>query len=81
MIFNPDLSKQAQKLIFRRKIKKLLNPILLFNNIPLSNSLFQKHLGLTLDIKLNFSEHIKKYYQKIHITKKINKTMGLLRKF
>ena len=81
MIFNPDLSKQAQKLIFRRKIKKLLNPILLFNNIPLSNSLFQKHLGLTLDIKLNFSEHIKKYYQKIHITKKNNKTMGLLRKF
>ena len=47
MIFNPDLSKKAQKLIFSRKIKKLLHPILLFNNIPLSNSLFQKHLGLT----------------------------------
>ena len=36
---------------------------------------FQRHLGLTLDIKLNFSEHIKS------ITKKISKTMGLLRKF
>ena len=47
----------------------------MFNNIPLSNSLFQKHLGLTLDIKLNFSEHIKS------ITRKISKTMGLLRKF
>ena len=45
------------------------------NNIPLSNSSFQKHLGLTLDIKLNFSEHIKS------IAKKISKTMGLLRKF
>ena len=75
MIFNPDLSKQAQEVIFSRKIKKLLHPTLLFNNIPLSNSLLQKHLGLTLDIKLNFSEHIKS------ITKKINKTMGLLRKF
>ena len=75
MIFNPDLSKQAQEVIFSRKIKKLLHPTLLFNNIPLSNSLFQKHLGLTLDIKLNFSEHIKS------ITRKISKTMGLLRKF
>ena len=75
MIFNPALSKQAQEVIFSRKIKKLLHPTLLFNNIPLNNSLFQKHLGLTLDIKLNFPEHIKS------ITKKISKTMGLLRKF
>ena len=66
---------KAQEVIFSRKIKKLLHPTLLFNNIPLNNSLFQKHLGLTLDIKLNFSEHIKS------ITKKISKTMGLLRKF
>ena len=42
-----------------RKIKKLLHSSLLFDNIPLSHSLFQKQLGLTLDIKLNFSEHIK----------------------
>ena len=75
MIFNPDLSKQAQEVIFSRKIKKLLHPTLLFNNIPLNNSLFQKHLGLTLDIKLNFWEHIK------IISKNVNKTMGLLRKF
>ena len=75
MIFNPDLSKQAQEVIFSRKIKKLLHPTLLFNNIALNNSLFKKHLGLTLDIMLNFSEHIKSY------TKKISKTMGLLRKF
>ena len=40
MIFNPDLSKQAQEVIFNRKIKKLLHPTLLFNNIPLNNSLF-----------------------------------------
>ena len=76
MIFNPDLSKQVQEVIFSRKIKKLLHPTLLFNNIPLSCSLFQKHLVLTLDIKVNFSKLIKS------ITKKKNsKTMGLLRKF
>ena len=75
MIFNSDLSKKVQEVMLSRNIKKLLHPTLLFNNIPLSNRLFQKHLGLTLDIKLNFSEHIK------NITKKISKTMGLLRKF
>ena len=64
MIFNPDLDKQAQKVIFSRKIKKLLYPTLLFNNIPLNNSLFQKHLGFTLDIKLNFSEHLKSITKK-----------------
>ena len=45
MIFNPDLSKQAQEVIFNRKIKKLLHPALLFNDIPLSNSLFQNTLA------------------------------------
>ena len=75
MIFNPNLSKQTQEVIFSRKIKKLLHPTLLFNNIPLSNSLFRNHLGLTLDIMLNFSEHIKS------ITKKISETLGLLEKF
>ena len=75
MIFNPDLSRQVQEVIFSGTIKKLLHPTLLFNNIPLNNSLFQKHLDLTLDIKLNFWEHIK------IISKNVNKTMGLLRKF
>ena len=64
MIFNPDLSKQAEEVIFSVKIKKLLHPTFLFNNIPLNSSLFQKHLGLTLDKKLNFSEYIKNITQK-----------------
>ena len=75
MIFNPDLTKQAQDVIFSRKIKKLLHPCLSFNDISLKNSLSQKHLGLTLDVKLNFVEHIK------NITQKISKTMCLLRRF
>ena len=43
--------KQALEVTFNIKIKKLLHPTLLFNNIPLGNSLFQKHLVLTLNIK------------------------------
>ena len=66
MIFNPDLSKQVQEVIFSRETKKLLHPNLLFNNIiPLCKSLFQKRFGLTLDINLIFSEHIKRIIKKI----------------
>ena len=71
MIFNLDLTKQAQEVIFSRKTKKLLLSCLSFNGIPLKNGISQKHLGLTLDVKLNFVQHIKK----------ISKTMGLLRRF
>ena len=39
MIFNPDLSKQAQEVVFSRKIKKLLHPTLLFNNTSYRSSL------------------------------------------
>ena len=75
MTFNPDLTKQAPEVIFSRKTKKLLHPCLSFDNIPLKNSISQKHLGLTLDVKLNFVEQTK------NITQKISKTMGLLRRF
>ena len=75
MIFNPDLTRQAQEMILSRKTKKLRHPCLSFNDILLKNSISQKHLGLTLDVKLNFVEHIK------NITQKITKTMGLLRTF
>ena len=34
--------------------------------------MFQKHLGLTLDVEMNFVEHIE------NITQKISKTMGLV---
>ena len=75
MIFNPDLTKQVHEVIFSRKSKRLLRPCLSFNDILLKNSISQKHLGLTLDVKLNFVDHIK------NTTQKISKTMALLRRF
>ena len=48
VIFNPDWSKQAQEIMLSWKVKKLLHPSFLSNNIPLNNSLFRMHLGLTL---------------------------------
>ena len=74
MNFNPDPSRQAQEVIFSRKIKKPSHPDLVFNNNLVTQFPYQKQLGMFLDDKLNFGEHLK------HIAKKVNKSIGLLRK-
>ena len=75
MSFNPDPTKPAQEVIFSRKLKTAPHPSITFNNNPLSLCLAEKHLGLVLDSKLTFNEHIK------HILAKVNKSIGLLYKF
>ena len=72
--FNPDRSKQAQEIIFSRKLKKVTHPPLLFNNNSVSQVNSQTHLGIILDVKLTFEEHLKNVFNKA------NKTIGLLRK-
>ena len=72
--FNPDPTKQAQEVIFSRKTKKLPHPPLVFNNTNVTQSIYQKHLGIILDSKLTFENHVNM------VTTKINKTIGLLRK-
>ena len=54
MSFNPDVSRQAQEVIFSKKNKKLFHPTVLFNNIPVQHTQFK---SLTL---LNFNTHITK---------------------
>ena len=74
MSFNSDTSKQAQEVIFSRKTKKRIPSSLAFNNnnVPETNS--QNHLGVVLDNRLSFEDHLKM------ILNKVNKTIGLLRK-
>ena len=43
MIFNPDASKQAQEVIFNRKIKKTTHLSMVFNNAIVSQTNSQKH--------------------------------------
>ena len=74
MSFNPDKSKQAQEVIFSRKTQRVIHPPAIFNNMPVVRSSCQKHLGIYLDEKLNFSNHIK---EKIS---KANKDIGIIRK-
>ena len=59
MSFNPDPSKQAQEVIFSGKIQKTCHPSIYFNNKSVKQVPSQKHLGLILDNKSNFQEHLK----------------------
>ena len=74
MNFNPDTTKQAQEVIFSRKVKKTVHPPLLFNNASVTRTSSHKHLGIILDNQLKFDDHIKMVFRKI------SKTIGLLRK-
>ena len=73
MSFNPDPYKQAQEVIFSRKLKKVCHPPLCFNNNNVSQASSQKHLGLTLENRLTFDEHL------TNVSNNINKTIRLLR--
>ena len=58
MLFNPNASKQSQKTFFSWKKNPSNHSNMYFNNMPLKRKNTQKYLGLRLDAKLNFSEHI-----------------------
>ena len=74
MSFSTDFNKQAQKVIFSRKLQKSNHPSLTFNGNSVTQSEIQKHLGMFLDSKLYFKEHIP------NVLNKVSKTTGLLRK-
>ena len=74
MSFNPDISKQAQEVIFSRKLKKTPHPPLMFNSNLVNKASSQKHLGIILDESLSFEEHLKT------ISVKTNKALYILRK-
>ena len=44
MNFYPDPNKQLQEVIFSKKLKKVCDPPLCFNNTNVSHALSQKHL-------------------------------------
>ena len=57
--FNPDITKQAQEVIFSRKLKKTSHRPLMFNSNQVNKTSSQKHLGIILDESLSFEEHLK----------------------
>ena len=79
MSFNPDLNKQAQEVVFSRKLNKASQPQITFNNAPVFCANWAKHLGMYLDESLNFNYHIREKMSKamkgIGIIKKLSKVL------
>ena len=74
MLFNPDPNKPAQKVLFSKKKNAESHPTISLNNIQVQRSSYQKHLGLILDEKLNFKQHIDSAISKI------NKDIAVIKK-
>ena len=58
LTFNPDPSKQAHEVLFSNKVTKTNYSNIIFNGNAIQKSANQKHLGLILDEKLTFNDHI-----------------------
>ena len=67
---------RLKRLFFSRKGITTNHATVYFNNHPVIRENFQKHLGLFLDSKLNFSSHInekiKKATKGINVIRKVN---------
>ena len=64
MSFNPDPSKQAVEVYFTRRQNPPIAPGLIFNDAPIPVQDHQKHLGLVLDKKLAFDDHLSEKFLK-----------------
>ena len=82
MLFNPDPKKPVQGVIFSRKKQSQSHSTISLNNIHVERAPYQKHLGMILDEKLNFKQHIDnailKFDKGISVIKKLRQ--GLPRK-
>ena len=65
MSFNPDPSKQVQEVIFSSKTKKEYHPPLAFDDNNVSEINSQKHLGVVLNNRLSFEDHLKTILNKV----------------
>ena len=74
MSFNPDPSKQATEIVFCKKRSDIQPPTLRCNNNMLAPTNSHKPLGMILDCKLNFKNHLS---EKIS---KANKGIGIIRR-
>ena len=75
MKFNSYHTKQAQEIIFSRKKTVSFHPVAYFNNTPVNSTASHKHLGMILESKLSYENHLQ------FVFSRVNKTIGLLRKF
>ena len=75
MKLNPDPTKQTQEIIFSRKRTVSIHSVVYFNNTLVNSMAPQKHLGMILESKLSFENHLQSVFSRV------NKIIGLLRIF
>ena len=80
MFFNPNISKQFQEFLFWKKNVNVSHPLLFFNRTLVIRCSYQNHLGVSLDKKLSFYQHIKEIITKaskgISAIKKLNNALA-----
>ena len=69
MNFSHDPGKEAQKVISSRKLQNENHNQVYFNQNSAKQVSSQKHIGIYLNTKLNFQEHVN------NIISKVNKTI------
>ena len=62
--FNLDPNKQAQEVIFSRMLQKINHNPVYFNQNSVQQVPSQKYLGMYVDTKLNFQEHLNNVLRK-----------------
>ena len=78
MSFNPDITKQAQEIIFSQKENDTSHPNLYFNNARIQRKSVHKHLGLFFDETLSFLEHIDVKIKKATVGANLIRKLNLL---
>jgi len=68
------LKKPAQEVVFSRKKQSQSHPTISLNNVHVERASQQKHLGIILDEKLNFKQHVD------NAILKINKGISVIKK-
>ena len=74
MLFNPDPKKPTQEVIFSRKKQSQNHPTISLNNIHVERASYQRHLGIILDEKLNFKQHVD------NVILKVDKGISVIKK-
>ena len=74
MLFNPDPKKPTQEVIFSRKKQSQSHPTISLNNIHVERASYQRHLGIILDEKLNFKQHVD------NVILKVDKGISVIKK-
>ena len=71
---NPEPTKQDQEIMFSKKKTVSIHLVGYFNNTLVNSTATHKHLGMIIDSKLSYENHLQSIFSRA------NKTIGLLRK-